>query len=257
MILSTPKWLKDLAGAWIFYSILPGWPWIKPRFKRIARFAPWIGLLLGALQSGTWILLSHLGWPITSSCLASIALGAFLTGGLHIDGLMDTADGIAAGKTRCLEAMKDSRVGSSGVQILLLITLIQIATLFKLGSYAPFAFPIAAFWGRCAPLWAINNFSYLSKSPRKNSFHQNTIKSWNEALPALQALLLIITTITLIPLDMINKINLINCILIGIFPTILIPHLLGLYLGGHTGDSYGASLILVETFIFLILASAL
>ena len=36
--------MRDLAGAWIFYTVLPGWPWIRPRFKRIARFAPLIGL---------------------------------------------------------------------------------------------------------------------------------------------------------------------------------------------------------------------
>ena len=40
-----PPWLRDLAGAWIFYSVLPAWPGLKPRFERIARFAPWIGAL--------------------------------------------------------------------------------------------------------------------------------------------------------------------------------------------------------------------
>ena len=45
-----PAWLRDLAGAWIFYSVLPAWPWPKPRFQRIARFAPWVGAVLGLLQ---------------------------------------------------------------------------------------------------------------------------------------------------------------------------------------------------------------
>ena len=52
-----PCWLRDLAGAWIFYSVLPAWPGISPRFERIARFAPWGGGWLGVLQGLLWWLL--------------------------------------------------------------------------------------------------------------------------------------------------------------------------------------------------------
>jgi len=47
----SPAWLRDLAGAWIFYSVLPAWPGIAPRFERIARFAPCIGLVLAFRDS--------------------------------------------------------------------------------------------------------------------------------------------------------------------------------------------------------------
>ena len=50
----SPGWLADLAGAWIFYSVLPAAPWPQPRFERIARFAPWIGALLGGLEALAW-----------------------------------------------------------------------------------------------------------------------------------------------------------------------------------------------------------
>ena len=51
-----------------------------------------------------------------------MASGYLITGGLHIDGLMDTFDGIFAGKKKRLKAMKDSKVGSFGVQACLLYT---------------------------------------------------------------------------------------------------------------------------------------
>ena len=54
--------------------------------------------------------------------------GIWITGGLHFDGLMDTADGIAAGPEKCLFAMQDSRVGASGVLALIIILLVQIIT---------------------------------------------------------------------------------------------------------------------------------
>ena len=59
---------------------------------------------------------------------------------------MDTADGIGAGPSKRIEAMKDSRVGAMGVQSLVIILVLQIAAIIKLGFYAPFAFPIANIW---------------------------------------------------------------------------------------------------------------
>ena len=83
-----------------FYSILPALGWPKASFKRIARFAPIIGLLIGLVQSIVWQILNFFDWPTTSIALIVIALNAWLTGGLHLDGLIDTADGFAAGRDR-------------------------------------------------------------------------------------------------------------------------------------------------------------
>ncbi|MED5164462.1 MAG: adenosylcobinamide-GDP ribazoletransferase, partial [Cyanobacteriota bacterium] len=40
----------------------------------------------------------------------------------------------------------------------------------------------------------------------------------------------------------------------GVLPVFLVPEVLGRRLGGHSGDSYGASVVLVETFTLLLLA---
>src|SRR5208337_1478692 len=47
----------------------------------------------------------------------TVGLLAFLTRGLHMDGLADTLDGLASGgsKERILEVMRDSRIGAFGV----------------------------------------------------------------------------------------------------------------------------------------------
>jgi len=60
-----------------------------------------------------------------------LALSALLTGGLHEDGLSDTADGLYGGwtKARRLEIMQDSRVGSYGVLALVLVTLARWSAL--------------------------------------------------------------------------------------------------------------------------------
>ncbi len=250
LILIKPAWIRSFAGAWIFYSILPSWPWITPKFERIARFAPLIGLLIGGLQAILWLSLNWLGWPKESITLVVIALGAWLTGGLHLDGLMDTADGLAAGKERCLEAMQDSRVGASGVQSLIIVVLIQIGALNTLGQFAPFAMPIAAFWGRVSPLWAIANFSYLHKHNHE-AIHQKNWSGLQELKPSLISILLIFGMINFLQSGITLSISM--ALFSGILPAIFIAQLIGRRLGGHCGDSYGASVVITETITLVIL----
>lgn len=78
--MSSPSWLRDLAGAWVFYTVLPGWIWPAPRFERIARFAPWIGAVIGGLMAGLWLLLTALGWNALSVAPVVLAFGLWLTG---------------------------------------------------------------------------------------------------------------------------------------------------------------------------------
>ena len=186
--------------------------------------------------------------------LITIVFGIWITGGLHLDGLIDTADGLAAGPQRCLEAMKDSRAGATGVLTVIAIFFVQTASLIQLEEMAPIAFPIATFWGRFAPIWAIENFPYLHKE-REPSFHSlNWEGIKKEIRPSVLTLIFTICCIFVIPLTITNRIYIISSISIGILPAIIITNILGKKLGGHSGDSYGASLVLIETFILFILA---
>jgi len=232
----------------VFYTILPQWPLIKPKFKRIARFAPLIGIFIGFLQSIFWFLLKYFNWPNISIALISIAINILLTGGLHIDGLMDTADGIGAGPSKRIEAMKDSRVGAIGVQSLVIILIFQIAAIIKLGVYAPFAFPLAAFWGRISQIFAIGNYEYISKK-ESGSIHQKHWKGiFNEMKPSVIIFSFgIIFFLLLTKSNIYNSLLFIYCILSGIITSILIPYFINKSLGGHNGDSYGASLVITET----------
>ena len=213
-----------------------------------------IGVIIGIIQSSTWFALHQAGWPYESLVLIILGIGFWITGGLHLDGLIDTADGLGAGKEKCLEAMQDSRIGASGIQALLLVLFIQLAALLKLNSFAIFVFPIAGFWGRVSPLLAIGHFPYLHKNG-SSAFHQiNWRGDWEEIKPSLIIIFLASFLIFLFPINIDNHLSLLFCIWIGIIPTFLVPLILGNKLGGHSGDSYGAIVILVETFIIFLLA---
>ena len=239
----------------MFYTILPQWPLIKPRFQRIARFAPLIGLFIGLLQSFSWLLLKYFHWPNISAALISIAISISITGGLHFDGLIDTADGIGAGPSKRIEAMKDSRVGAMGVQSLVIILILQIAAIIKLGSYAPFAFPLAAFWGRISQIFAIENYEYIFKKESLSIHHQHWKGISHEIRPSLIIILMgIVLFLFLTDLNISNTLLLIYCISSGLTTSILIPSLINKFLGGHSGDSYGASLVITETTNLLLLS---
>ena len=122
-----------------------------------------------------------------------------------MDGLIDTADGIGAGPSKRIEAMKDSRVGAIGVQSLVIILILQIAAIIKLGFYAPYAFPMAAFWGRLSQIFAIENYEYLYKKESSSFHHQHWKGISKEIRPTLLILVIgIISFLFLINLNISN-----------------------------------------------------
>jgi adenosylcobinamide-GDP ribazoletransferase len=88
---------------------------------RSMTYFPLVGLAIGALLAGTDFLLAPL-LPRGVGDLLLIALLSVVTGGLHLDGLSDVCDGLAArgSRERFLEVMKDSRVGAVGAVALVL-----------------------------------------------------------------------------------------------------------------------------------------
>ena len=241
---AAPGWLRDLGGAWIFYSVLPAWPGLAPRFERIARFAPWIGALLGGLQGLLWALLEgHV--PLLAQVCLVLAAGLLLSGGLHMDGAMDTADGLAAGE-RLLEAMADSRVGASGVQALAVLLLLRAAALASLGPAAAISLLWAAVWGRLAPLIAMAHFPYL-RQQGSAAFHRRHWAGLERELRPVALLLALLAGLSW-------RLQAPAAVLLGVGPAVLVPLWLGRRLGGHSGDSYGACVEWAEALALLLMA---
>jgi len=238
-----------LAGSWIFYTTFPKIPLINPEFKNIAQFAPPIGFLIGTIQSYIFLFFRTNSWSIYASTLICLASGYLITGGLHIDGLMDTFDGIFAGKKKRLKAMKDSKVGSFGVQSLVFITLIQIACILKIQSQIIIVLPICLFWGRFSNLFFIENFKYVCHK-KKSISHK---KFWNgfkkESLISIIFLFIFIAYQLVSITSKAILIKFLILIFVGIFLSYSIPNILGNKIGGFNGDACGASVVLVETAI--------
>ena len=227
-------------------------PFISPKFKNIAQFAPILGFFIGLIQSLIYLLLRNNSWSVYASVSICLASGYLITGGLHLDGLMDTFDGIFAGKNKCLKAMKDSQVGAFGVQSLFFITLIQIACLIKVQNQIIIILPICLFWGRFSTLIYIDKFKYITLETKSIS-HK---KYWNGFKKESLVSLIFICIVVIYYLTVNNPVQFIIqktfLLFIGFFISYLIPKILGSKIGGFTGDTCGASVVLVETTMLFI-----
>ena len=257
MKLIKKNFLNDLAGAWIFFTIFPKLPLIHARFKNITQFAPFIGLFIGYIQSLIFIILKNNSWPIFASASICITSGFLITGGLHIDGLMDTFDGLYAGKDKFIKALKDSRVGAFGVQAIILITLIQLASLMKLEDKIFDVLPICLFWGRLSTLIYIEKFKYFNYK-RKSFSHQ---KYWRglkkESRVSILVLILLVSYNLIISATYILIFKKLLLFIIGFLFAWRMPILLGQKTGGVNGDTCGASIVLTETIMLFIYAIVL
>ncbi|GFP74124.1 adenosylcobinamide-GDP ribazoletransferase [Clostridium fungisolvens] len=102
-------------------------------FADAVRYFPLVGLIIGAIDLLIYIItckLFHGMLPVVFTMISHI----IVTGGLHLDGLSDTADGIFSGrsKDKILEIMKDSRVGTFGVLALVALMLLKFSAIEEL-----------------------------------------------------------------------------------------------------------------------------
>src|ERR1700720_348987 len=129
----------DLKVALVFYTRLPlahDGPIAGADLARASWAAPVAGALVGALGAAAYGLAHMAGLgPLPAAGLALVATMA-VTGGLHEDGLADTADGFGAGtspETR-LAIMRDSRIGTFGGCALILSIGLRWAALASLAG---------------------------------------------------------------------------------------------------------------------------
>ena len=125
---------------------LPGMP--EPeQIGRSLLWYPLVGVLLGGLLLALHGLLGDTPALLQAAILLAVWVG--LSGGLHLDGLADTADAWIGGhgdRQRTLEIMKDPRSGPIAVVVLLLVLLLKFAALVVLLGQGAWAGLLLAPW---------------------------------------------------------------------------------------------------------------
>jgi adenosylcobinamide-GDP ribazoletransferase len=129
--------LNALSLALSFLTIVP----VRVEYRgpqQLARASVWfpvVGGLVGAVAAAALIGAQHLfGRPVAT--VVALVVLVVVTGGLHQDGLADTADGLGVrgDRVRRLEVMRDSAVGVFGVLALLAWGLLLVTALQPLSD---------------------------------------------------------------------------------------------------------------------------
>lgn len=143
-------WLADLrrAGQLLTRLRLPGDADPPPpgSFARAMRTYPLLGGLLGLAAGLTLLACAAIGLPAPTGPILALVVAALLTGGLHEDGLADTADGFGVRRPPAerLAIMRDSRIGTYGVLALVFVLSLKLAAVASLVPEAGCAALVAA-----------------------------------------------------------------------------------------------------------------
>lgn len=215
----------------------------------LAKYLSAAGLLIGIALCLCWLLLHVLHANNILSGVLLTVIWLSLTGGLHFDGLMDTADGIFShqSRERMLEVMRDSRVGNYGVMVGISTLLIKAACLSSLTNSALFpALLLCPSWARWCESFAIGNFRYLRESGMGKVWHDTMHFPIDLVKGAVIPLLATAATMIAQPFEA-------STITIAVlFSGYLASYLLAKKFGGHTGDTYGAVVEFAEIGALLI-----
>lgn len=102
-------------------------------FGKGLAYIPIVGLIIGGIMGISYMLLLHV-FSVKISTVLILIEYIFLTGGIHLDGLGDTFDGLFSNrsKERILEIMRDSRVGTNAVLVIIAVFLLNSAALAEI-----------------------------------------------------------------------------------------------------------------------------
>src|ERR1700712_1541475 len=141
---------------------LPGMP-TPQQLGRSLLFYPWVGVLFGSLLMALNLLLE--GAPQLLHAALLLAAWVLLSGGLHLDGLADSADAWLGGfgdRERTLTIMKDPRSGPIAVITLVVVLLLKFsAVLALIETHHSLGLLLAPVIGRTAMLGLFLNTPYV------------------------------------------------------------------------------------------------
>lgn len=237
--------MKSLLFA--FYQLtrfpLPAVTFDESACGRSVAFFPLVGLFLGVALGGlSWA--SAWLFPLEAQAAILVAGMIVLTGGIHLDGFMDSADGLFSGRPRerKLEIMRDSRVGAFGVIGVVCLLLLKYSLILGQPPETLLSLiivvPALSRWGMSL---AIMSFPY-ARPEGLGKLHAS-YTGWRE--------LAVATAFAAGAAGAVLGLRGILLMALGGFAAWLLGKAITRELGGLTGDTYGFINELLEVFLLL------
>jgi adenosylcobinamide-GDP ribazoletransferase len=229
--------LSFLAALQFLTSLpLPGRREASPEeLGRATTYFPVVGLIIGLILAILNWLLNFILPSAVVNALLLVAL-VIITGALHLDGFVDTCDGIAGHKSveDRWRVMRDSRAGAFGIIGVVLLLLVKYVSLNSLPSaFITFLLIFMPVVSRWAMVYAIFVYPYARPSGLGTAFKQAT--RWPQFTAA--TVITAVVAVALLPIFSLMGI----LVMFGVW---IITAVFSAYLkrkfSGLTGDTYGA-----------------
>ncbi|PID67292.1 MAG: adenosylcobinamide-GDP ribazoletransferase, partial [Fusobacteriales bacterium] len=155
----------------------------EEKLGKSMKFFPLIGFIIGVILVLITLIVNALTGSLLVSILFMIIAEVVITGGIHLDGLADTFDGIFSyrSKQKMLEIMKDSRLGTNGVLVLIIYFLLKFFLILDFTQanvslkgwllYLILTYPVIA---RLASVVSCASAPYARASGKGKTFVDNT-----------------------------------------------------------------------------------
>lgn len=233
--------MKKLLLAISFYTRIPiqlKSEVTEDEFYSSMRLIPLVGVLIGGLLAGLAYLLRNTPGDIRGLVLTVGYI--LLSGGLHIDGYMDSMDGLLSNrdKERVFEIMKDSRVGAFGV-LGILVLFALYATFFPyMDLWTVFLFPVV---GRSAALLSASMTQYAKEKKELGARFVDETTGWHAAVAVAFTLVLGIP----------GSWYLLLAALLAFVGTVFLTKWTVWKIGGNTGDTIGMTIEVTQALFFV------
>jgi adenosylcobinamide-GDP ribazoletransferase len=209
--------------------------------EELSASAPWfplIGAIIGGMVAVVFLLCAR--WNVAIAAALSLLAWVCVTGALHLDGLADLADALAAAHRdpqRFFTVLADPHVGAFGVVSIVLALMVKGSAMTQLSSATLGALPLVPAWARLGAL----AWSYWLK-PLKPGHGERFAWNLHSGWIVFWVLLLLSASAALAPI-------------LCIAPLVIAAWGTWLHfrLGGATGDCLGAGIEVTETVLLVAL----
>ena len=227
------------------------------------KFFPVVGIVIGIILYAVYLIGAK--FILSSYLLAAVVVlvEVILTGGLHLDGLADTFDGIFSyrSKQKMLEIMKDSRLGTNGGIAIVLYFVLKIlliagirdtgfgiaGEMFGLQNAAGAVVLVTPVLARINTVLNCAAAPYARSSGSAKDFVECTDKAG--VLTAAAIALIFSGVVGCGILGVLNPLHLVNITAVTMVLGLYFAKLMERKIGGVTGDTLGAILELSEIVI--------